>query len=145
MKPRMFIGSSVEQLPLAKAVQNNLQHTIQTTIWTQGVFKPSKSALDSGPAVVQHMGNHFQAVIETNNQRFEVAGTVERNLFVTGSWSDTLKGASYFGSFQLAISPRHDKLHGKWVGFNSKNQILSGDWIWEKVVKKSIFKPQKQR
>lgn len=264
MKPRMFIGSSVEQLPLAKAIQNNLQHTIKTTIWNQGVFSPSKSALDclqeqgrrfdfglfvfkpddliklrdktyvavrdnvlfelglfigllgkarnfclapgkcapdlrvasdligftpvtfdddpretckesllgpacneiekavstiwsdsylagewtqewqvsnsknfdeknSSRATVHHVGDHFSTCIESKKQRFEVNGTIERNSFITGTWCDILKGASYFGSFQLAISPRHDRLEGRWVGFNSKNVIQSGKWIWRKV------------
>lgn len=264
IKPRMFIGSSVEQLPLAKAIQNNLQHTVASTIWHQGVFKPSKSTLDClqnassqfdfalfifkpddvlklrdktyeavrdnvlfelglfigllgkernfclapmkcapdlrvasdligftpitfeddpnqenkmallGPAsneledtiqiackdsflsgewkqewrvktsknfkksnpskaLVQHTGNRFKTIIESSSQRYEIEGVVERDKFITGKWTDKLKGASYFGSFQLAICPTHKKLVGKWVGFNSSNQVQSGDWVWIRV------------
>lgn len=266
LKPRMFIGSSVEQLPLAKAIQSNLQHTIRTTIWTQGFFMPGKSALDSlqeqggkfdfglfifkpddvlklrnksykavrdnvlfelglfmgllgkernfclapagsGPdlriasdligftpltfdddpnepnkmsllgsacselervidniwfesflagdwfqqwsvknsknfkkvnsskATVCHIGNKFRTVIESKTQRYEIEGIVERGQFITGRWTDVLKGASYFGSFQLSVCPMHKILTGKWLGFRSNNKIQSGDWVWTRIKK----------
>jgi len=37
-KPRVFIGSSVEGLKIAKAIQANLDHTCTCSIWTQGAF-----------------------------------------------------------------------------------------------------------
>src|SRR4051812_3252851 len=47
MKPRIFIGSSTERLEIAYAIQESLDHDAQTTVWTQGIFKLSSSALDS--------------------------------------------------------------------------------------------------
>lgn len=47
MKPRLFIGSSVEQLNLAYAVQENVEHNVEPTVWTQGVFTPSRTAMAS--------------------------------------------------------------------------------------------------
>jgi len=46
-KPRMFIGSSVEHLDLAYAVQECLEHDVEGTVWTQDVFVLSKSATAS--------------------------------------------------------------------------------------------------
>lgn len=44
-KPNVFIGSSVESLDYAYAVQSNLEYDVYSTVWTQGVFKPSSFAL----------------------------------------------------------------------------------------------------
>ncbi len=47
MKPCLFIGSSTESLDIAYAAQQNLEHTADVTVWTQGIFKLSRSALHS--------------------------------------------------------------------------------------------------
>ena len=52
-KPRLFIGSSVEGLSIAYAAQQNLQHAAEVTVWDQGVFNLSVSALDSLLKVLQ--------------------------------------------------------------------------------------------
>jgi len=52
-KPRLFIGSSVEGLNIAYAAQQNLQHSAEVTVWDQGVFNLSVSALDSLIKVLQ--------------------------------------------------------------------------------------------
>lgn len=46
MKPRVFVGSSVENLSIAYAIQESLDFDSQVTVWTQGIFKLSSSALD---------------------------------------------------------------------------------------------------
>jgi hypothetical protein len=47
MKPQMFVGSSVEGLPIARALQANLQHEVDATIWSQGVFGVGGTTLQS--------------------------------------------------------------------------------------------------
>jgi predicted nucleotide-binding protein len=46
-KPRIFIGSSVEGLPVADAVNLNLDHDIEVTIWRNGTFDLSSTTIDS--------------------------------------------------------------------------------------------------
>jgi len=47
MKPKLFIGSSTEALNIAYAIQENLQDDVMSTVWTQGIFELSRSALDN--------------------------------------------------------------------------------------------------
>ena len=43
--PALFIGSSVEGLHTAYAIQQALEYEAEPTVWSQGIFQPSNSAL----------------------------------------------------------------------------------------------------
>ena len=46
-KAKLFVGSSSESLDFANAVQEILHHYYYVTVWSQGVFKPSRSSIES--------------------------------------------------------------------------------------------------
>lgn len=46
-RPMVFIGSSIAGLPVAKAIQVELQYCAECVIWSQGVFGLSEGSLES--------------------------------------------------------------------------------------------------
>ena len=46
-KPLVFVGSTTEMLPVARAVQSELQYDAQVILWNQDVFRPGKFTLEA--------------------------------------------------------------------------------------------------
>ena len=47
MRPRVFIGSSREALPIADALQKKLEDAAEVTVWDQEIFRASEYVLES--------------------------------------------------------------------------------------------------
>jgi len=47
MRPKLFIASSIENKSIAMAAQANLENDVEVTVWTQGIFDPSKYFMES--------------------------------------------------------------------------------------------------
>jgi len=52
MKPKVFVGSSTENLSIAFAIQQNLEYDGEITVWPQRVFAPTRTALESLLSVI---------------------------------------------------------------------------------------------
>ncbi len=46
MKPELFIGSSVEGLTIAEAIQTKLHHQFNIDLWTDGIFNVGNTTID---------------------------------------------------------------------------------------------------
>ncbi len=100
--------------------------------WLQKWMAPHSRNYDEeneSAAMVRQVGNRFFATCDDRGQPFRLKGEIQGR-FITGTWGDKDQGFYYYGAFQFHISPRGDKLVGKYVGFKSENTVASGDWIW---------------
>ncbi|MDQ0923335.1 putative nucleotide-binding protein [Pseudarthrobacter sp. W1I19] len=46
-RPRIFIGSSAEGLPVAEQIQANLDYVAECTVWNQNLFQPSMTTIET--------------------------------------------------------------------------------------------------
>jgi hypothetical protein len=91
-RSRVFVGSSVEGLSIAYAVQENLEYDSEVTVWSQGTFEPSQTTIESLDKEIDHFdfalfvftsddvtrirGQHFSAV--RDNVLFELGLAIGR-------------------------------------------------------------------
>lgn len=73
IKPKLFIGSSTEGLPVARAVQSELETDAEATIWNQGFFAPSRATLET---LVQDAPTFdFSLIIAHGDDRLDSRGS----------------------------------------------------------------------
>lgn len=93
--------------------------------------------------IVRHIGNRFLAVCHNRDYPFEIKGKIENGRIITGTWGQSTRdafhgGVFYFGSFQMVVSPKGDRMTGKSVGFRSNNKIATGKWEWTRCSNEEI-------
>jgi pyrimidine deaminase RibD-like protein len=66
------------------------------------------------------------------------------NQYFTGLYFNKTNHHSYHGAFQFVISNSHNRMLGRWVGFNREGDgVDSGEWRWEQLNEKlSIHKAE---
>ncbi len=110
MKPRVFIGSSVEHVDLAYAVQEGLEYDVEATVWTQGVFQPSRGTMAAlvDQLDVADFAIFVMAPDDLTAMRKEIVSTVRDNvIFELGLFAGRLGQERCF-----IVTPRNaDDLH----------------------------------
>lgn len=72
-RPALFVGSSLEGISLARAVQEGLEQDAEATVWDQNVFEPSGVGLQS---LVRQLGtSDFAAFVFTPDDELKMRGS----------------------------------------------------------------------
>ncbi len=74
-RPIIFVGSSIEGLNYAKALQQNLDHAMQVVLWSQGVFGLSNGTMED---LVEKLHSvDFAALVITPDDLIQSRGTIQ--------------------------------------------------------------------
>ncbi len=74
LQPLVFIGSSVENLDKAEAVQCALQHICEPWVWHQGLFNINESAVDSLTRAIKEKSPDFAVFLVCGEDLTESRG-----------------------------------------------------------------------
>ena len=81
---------------------------------------------------IKQIGSTIYSFLDTKGITYQIKGEIHRGGLITGIWGQPENGATYFGPFQLIVSPCGKKLEGKWSGFTTSNTVESGEFYWER-------------
>ena len=84
---------------------------------------------------VQELGRRATATFAWKERQYRLIGKRASDVFLTGTYDDFYRGRTFHGAFQLSILPGGQLMSGKWIGFNSQNEVISGPWEWRRESK----------
>ncbi len=73
-----------------------------------------------------------------------VQGRIRNGSAFTGQWENVGEGEVWHGGFQFLISTKGEEMWGKWIGFDSRQQVQSGPWHW-KLVSRDVSRRSRER
>jgi len=82
---------------------------------------------------IYQLGKKVFGRINSNDKSYIIKGSIDKDMFLTGTWEDYIDGNNYNGAFQLYIHKYGTHMTGKWVGFSELNKIKTGDWYWRRI------------
>lgn len=111
------------------------EHTNLNGKWlgTWHCNRPSYPAKNDFTASITHIGDTVRTTFVSNGETYSLQGKIHRGNLITGIWGNPEAGATYFGPFQLVISPNGKVLKGTWSGFTQDNTVDSGIFEWNIV------------
>jgi Predicted nucleotide-binding protein containing TIR-like domain len=103
-------------------------------VWEQcwNVDRGSGREPHPSEAKLLSFGSHVRGTWEALGRSYSLRGQLEHGRILTGTWRDSAGNATYFGSFQLRVSPLNDEMTGCWVGWSRSDMVRSGDWTWKR-------------
>jgi hypothetical protein len=81
---------------------------------------------------LKELGKWVTGKFTWNGREYQLLAKRDSNHILTGTYEDVLHGPTFHGAFQLAIFPGGQRMAGRWVGFNSRNSVISGRWDWRR-------------
>ncbi|GAB7550396.1 TIR domain-containing protein [Cupriavidus sp. 8B] len=132
-------ASTLVKQAIAKLTRPTPAHINLNGKW-RGVWEFSREsypAKNPFEAEILHIGDRIRTGFQSNNERYDVRGNINRGHFITGIWGNPDAGPSYFGPFQLVIHPDGRTLSGRWSGFGRDLKVDSGEFIWERIQEQS--------
>jgi hypothetical protein len=82
---------------------------------------------------IYQLGKKVFGRINSDDRSYIIKGSIDKDMFLTGTWEDYVDGNNYNGAFQLYIHKYGTHMTGKWVGFSEHNKIKTGDWFWRRL------------
>lgn len=128
------LGTASNQISRAMSalIQPGYEHTNLNGKWkgTWHCSRPSYPRENTFSASLTHIGDTVRTTFVSNGETYPMQGKIHRGNLITGIWGNPDAGATYFGPFQLVISPNGKSLKGTWSGFTRDNAVDSGLFEW---------------
>jgi hypothetical protein len=147
LKPKIFIGSSVEGINVAEAIQENLTYVSTPTLWSQGIFKLSSYTLED---LIKAVHQHDYAILVftpddiTSIRNNEVKTVRDNVIFETGLFIGKLGREKVYFLIPEGIKDLHlpsDLLGVTYGTYNSKanlDELLQSTGVFCSKVKREI-------
>jgi hypothetical protein len=74
------------------------------------------------------VGSKVAGKFNWKDSTYQLIGTRHTDEFISGIYVDEKKGNIFHGAFQLKVFKQDRLMAGRWMGYDSNDDILSGPW-----------------